>query len=167
MRIRQITLRNFERLIVALEILILVGASTPRIARAQVTSLPASPVIEAPAIALTPMARRVLPEIGPRPRRPAKRTLWMTATAYSSTVDQTDSDPFTTASGAKVRDGIVAWNDAPFGTTLRLPSHFGDKIFVVQDRLNARASKYHVDLWMPTREAATQWGARLVKVEIL
>lgn len=154
----------------AVEILVLIGSGTPRIVRAQPDPAfvpPAAPVIELPASAAFEVEPRTLPEIGPRPRRPAKKTFWVTVTAYSSTVDQTDSDPFTTASGAKVRDGIVAWNGVPFGTTLRLSSHFGDKIFVVQDRLNARASKYHVDLWMPTREAAKQWGARLVKAEIL
>lgn len=154
----------------AVEILVLIGAGTPRIVRAQPNpaSVPSvAPVVELSAPAVIEVASGSLPEVGPRPRRPAKKTVWVTVTAYSSTVDQTDSDPFTTASGAQVRDGIVAWNGVPFGTTLRLSSHFGDKIFVVQDRLNARASKYHVDLWMPTREAAKQWGARLVKVEIL
>ena len=46
-------------------------------------------------------------------------------TAYSSTVWQCDSDPFITASGAMVRDGIVASNLLPFGTEIRIPELYG------------------------------------------
>lgn len=107
-----------------------------------------------------------LPEVAAKPR-PAKYALNVTVTAYSSTVDQTDSDPFTTANGTKVRDGIMAWNGVPFGTQVRFPGFFNDKVFVVTDRLNARATHYHMDIWMPTREEAIQWGARHIRAEIL
>ena len=89
------------------------------------------------------------------------------ATAYSSTVDQTDSDPFTTASGMKVRDGIIAANGLRFGTKVRIPQYFGDKIFVVQDRMNAKWGTSRIDIWMPTRHQAIQWGVRTVTIEIV
>ena len=38
--------------------------------------------------------------------REARRSFYLTVTAYSSTVDQCDSDPFTTASGKTVHDSI-------------------------------------------------------------
>ncbi len=51
-------------------------------------------------------------------KKPIKRvevleTMYTTLTGYSSTVDQTNSQPFITASGAWVRDGIVATNFLP------------------------------------------------------
>ncbi|USN53591.1 MAG: 3D domain-containing protein [Candidatus Nomurabacteria bacterium] len=116
------------------------------------------------ALLTTPQTSGHLPDV---PARPAKRTLWLTLTAYSSTVDQTDGDPFTTASGSHVRDGIIAYNLLPFGTQVRFPDVYGDKIFVVEDRMNARYGGSIADIWMHTREEAKQWGARIVKMEIL
>ncbi len=96
-----------------------------------------------------------------------KKTVWLTVTAYSSTVDQTDGDPFTTANGTHVRDGIIAHNFLPFGTKVRFPERFGDKVFVVTDRLHPSKGQYIADLWMETREQAKQWGAPILKMEIL
>jgi 3D (Asp-Asp-Asp) domain-containing protein len=87
-------------------------------------------------------------------------------TAYSSTVDQCGADPFTTATGTQVRDGVIAANFLPMGTKVRFPDQFGNKIFVVEDRMAARYWQ-RADIWMPTREAAKQWGVRHVRIEIL
>jgi 3D (Asp-Asp-Asp) domain-containing protein len=94
-----------------------------------------------------------------------KMVRYTTITAYSSTVDQCDSTPFITANGTFVHDGIVAANFLPFGTKIRIPELFGDKVFSVEDRMN---SKYHyrVDIWMTTREAAKQLGVKYVKIEV-
>ncbi len=99
--------------------------------------------------------------------REPKRVINLTVTAYSSTVDQTDGDPFTAASGTKVHDGMIAYNYLPFGTKVRFPDVFGEKIFVVEDRLHPRKGPYIADVWMPTREDAIKWGAPVVKMEIL
>jgi 3D (Asp-Asp-Asp) domain-containing protein len=107
-----------------------------------------------------------LPEPTARPMI-VKTTMVIRASAYSSTVDQCDGDPFTTASGTKVRDGIVAMNGLPFGTKIRIPSHYGDKIFTVTDRMNAKWGNKRIDIWMPTRNDAKQWGVRTVTVEIV
>lgn len=87
-------------------------------------------------------------------------------TAYSSTVDQTDESPFITAMGSKVRDGIVAANFLPFGTKLKIPDIFGDKIFLVEDRMNPR---YHekIDIWFPDRESALEFGLKILKIQIV
>ncbi|MFH0853845.1 MAG: hypothetical protein V1853_05615 [bacterium] len=100
-------------------------------------------------------------------QRPAKKTIHLTVTAYSSTVDQTDSSPFITASGTHVHDGTLAHNYLPIGTQVRFPDIFGNKIFVVEDRLNARYGPYMADIWMPTRDQAIQWGAKVLRMEIL
>jgi len=87
-------------------------------------------------------------------------------TAYSSTPDQTDSTPFITASGTHVRDGIVACNFLSFGTYVRFPDIYGDKIFVVEDRMALRNS-HKIDIWFNTRWEAIQFGARNIRVEVL
>lgn len=88
------------------------------------------------------------------------------ASAYSSTPDQTDSSPFTTAWGTKVRDGIIAANFLPFGTMVKMPELYGDKIFVVEDRMNRRYS-YKIDVWFPERGQAMEFGNKKVKIEIV
>jgi 3D (Asp-Asp-Asp) domain-containing protein len=94
-----------------------------------------------------------------------KRVLYVTVTAYSSTPDQTDDTPFITANGSHVRDGIIAANFLKFGTKVKFPEYFGDKEFNVQDRMHPRFDE-RMDIWMPTREAALQFGIRRLKVEI-
>ncbi|MBU3965533.1 3D domain-containing protein [Patescibacteria group bacterium] len=85
-------------------------------------------------------------------------------TAYSSTPDQTDSTPFITASNTRVRDGIVAANFIPFGTQIKIPAIYGDKIFTVEDRMK---SNKKVDIWFPTRKEALIFGAKIAEIEIL
>src|SRR3989344_4868474 len=88
------------------------------------------------------------------------------ATAYSSTPDQTDDTPFITAWNTTVRDGIIATNFLPFGTKIMIPEIYGDKIFVVEDRMNRRY--WHtVDIWFPDRQSALEFGFKKVKIQIL
>ena len=98
-------------------------------------------------------------------RRPIRKVK-VTITAYSSTIDQTDSDPFTTANGRKVNDGIIAANFLPFGTKVKMPKIFGDKVFSVEDRMNSRYDDGHLDIWLPTREQAKKFGVKYAEVEI-
>ncbi|MFH0804687.1 MAG: 3D domain-containing protein [Patescibacteria group bacterium] len=107
-----------------------------------------------------------LPELTNKPQPVAKRTIRVTVTAYSSTVDQCGSTPFTTASGTTVRDGIIAANFLPIGTKVRFPQYFGSKVFVVEDRMSPRYWQ-RADIWMPTRQLAKEWGVRSVTMEIL
>lgn len=91
-------------------------------------------------------------------------TVWVTA--YSSTPEQTDSTPFITASGTKVKDGIIAANFLPFGTKVKIPEHFGEKVFIVEDRMHARKKNF-VDIWMPTTEKALAFGVKRTKIVLL
>ncbi len=86
--------------------------------------------------------------------------------AYTSEVAQTDDSPFITAKGTYVRDGIVATNMFPFGTAIKIPSLYGDKIFVVEDRMNTRYQK-NVDIWFADKTAALKLGRRLVQIEVI
>jgi len=88
-------------------------------------------------------------------------------TAYSSTVWQTDDDPFITASGIHVKEGIIANNMLPFGTEIKIPEYFGDKVFVVEDRMNRRKGPYWVDIWFATTQEAVDFGIREAYIEVL
>lgn len=97
---------------------------------------------------------------------PTKKVLTVMATAYSSTPDQTDDTPFVTARNTRVRDGIIAANFLPFGTEIRIPDIYGDKIFIVEDRMNRRYW-HRVDIWFPEREMALEFGVKQIRIEIV
>jgi len=87
-------------------------------------------------------------------------------TAYSSTPDQTDSTPFTTAAGTTVRDGVIASNFLKFGAKVQFTELYGDKIFVVEDRM-APKNNHKMDIWFPDRQSAKQFGVKFTEVVIL
>ena len=88
-------------------------------------------------------------------------------TGYSSTIWQTNEDPFTTASGRGVEDGIVANNLLPFGTLIKIPELYGDKVFIVEDRMHQRKGYYHVDIWFEEYFDAKNFGAKFTYIEVL
>jgi len=47
-----------------------------------------------------------------------------------------------------------------------IPDLYGDKIFIVEDRMNKRYT-YRVDIWFPTRQAAKNFGLKTIKIEIV
>ena len=96
-----------------------------------------------------------------------KQKISVVVTAYSSTVQQTDSTPFITASGKWVEEGIAANNLLPFGTKIRIPELYGDKTFVIEDRMNRRKGYYHVDIWFPSYWEALDFGAKRTYIEVL
>ncbi|MBI3020330.1 MAG: 3D domain-containing protein [Parcubacteria group bacterium] len=91
------------------------------------------------------------------------REVWLTA--YSSTPEETDDTPFITALGTKTRDGIVATNFLPFGTRVKIPDVFGDKIFVVEDRMHPRKTDF-MDVWMPSKQDALKIGIRRTNIVV-
>ncbi len=97
---------------------------------------------------------------------PIKARMIVPITGYSSTPDQTDDTPFITASGAHVDDGIVAANFLPFNTRIKIPKLFGNKIFVVKDRMAKRFSD-RVDIWFADRGSAIKFGLRHAEIVVL
>jgi len=97
----------------------------------------------------------------------AIKTVKAVMTAYSSTPDQTDDSPFITASNKHVEDGIIANNMLPFGTKIKIPELYGDKIFVIEDRMNRRMGDHRFDIWMPDRSSALKFGVKSVTIEVL
>lgn len=111
-----------------------------------------------------------------------REVLEVTMTAYSSTVDQTDDSPFTTSTLQPVRSGIVAVSrdllaeQLPYGTTLRVLEAHGEgekcgawqipMLLEVQDTMHLR-KRNQIDLWLPSRNEALQWGYCQATVEII
>jgi len=105
-------------------------------------------------------------ELTPADPADARYTTSRIVTAYSSTPDQTDATPFVTANGTTVHDGIIAANWLKFGTRVRIPDMFGDKVFIVADRMNPRFDD-RADIWMPDRQSAMNFGLRRLTLEVL
>ena len=99
-----------------------------------------------------------------KPPQPKIYKVWVTG--YSSTVEETDDDPFITASGIYVYKGIAAANFLPIGTAIRIPEVFADQIFVIEDRMHPK-NNYKVDIWFPDKQEAKEFGAKFTKVEVL
>jgi len=96
-----------------------------------------------------------------------KKFMILIVTGYSSSYDETDNDPWITAYNTPVRDGIAASNILPFGTKIKIPELFGDKIFIIEDKMNPRYNE-NLDIWFPSKEAALKFGIHYdVLVEIL
>ena len=95
------------------------------------------------------------------------KTIKVIITAYSSTPEETDDTPFITAAGTTVRDGIIANNLFPFGTKIRIPELYGDKVFTVEDRMSRKKGYYHFDIWFSSKQGAKDFGAKLTHIEVL
>ncbi len=101
------------------------------------------------------------------------QTVWVIATAYSSEAAQTDDTPCIPADGYDLCDhyeeygegNTIAANFLPLGAQVKLPELYGDKIFIVHDRMNARYGYGRIDVWMPTREEAKAFGVKRLKLE--
>jgi len=94
------------------------------------------------------------------------KTIYLRITAYSSSPDETDYNPFFTADGEHVRDGIVANNSLPFGTKIMIPALFGLKVFTVEDRMAKRFS-HTIDIWMTSKAKALFFGVNYAHVIVL
>ena len=97
------------------------------------------------------------------PPEPLRFHAAATVTAYSSSPDETWGDPFITASGRRVFDGLVACPRAlPFGTKVRID----DRTYQCYDRLH-RKYDHRFDIWMSTKNAALAFGKRQLRVEVI
>jgi 3D (Asp-Asp-Asp) domain-containing protein len=91
-------------------------------------------------------------------------------TAYNSEAGQTDDSPCITANGFNVCEhGVedtIAANFLKIGTKVRIPELFGDRVFIVRDRMNQRHAD-RVDVWMKNRTDALKFGVKVAKIEVL
>ncbi|MFA5318064.1 MAG: hypothetical protein WC323_01130 [Patescibacteria group bacterium] len=93
-----------------------------------------------------------------------------TITSYNSEAGQTDGSPCTTANMFNVCEhGIedtIAANFLKFGTKVRIPELFGNRIFVVRDRMNPRYPD-GVDVWMLDKAESKSFGVRRARIEVV
>lgn len=107
--------------------------------------------------------------------RSTGRSALVHSTAYNSTPGQTDATPFITATGTRVRSGVVALSRDllgrfPYGTRLTIEDLSGrysnslqGRVFVVEDTMHARIGNT-VDVWMGSRGEAMAWGNRNIRI---
>ncbi|WP_038048076.1 3D domain-containing protein [Thermus caliditerrae] len=114
-----------------------------------------------------------------------KKVLVLQATAYTSSVRETDATPFVTATGMRTRLGVLAVSPdllkvLPYGTKVRLKdlgsvygrgrgqfdALFQGRVFVVADVMHPRMRE-KVDVWLPDRATALRFGRRLLQVEVV
>lgn len=101
------------------------------------------------------------------------KVLWQdyrTFTGYNSDPWQTDDTPCTAANGFDVcKHGIedtVAANFLKFGTKIRIPQIYGDRVFTVRDRMNRRYPN-SVDIWMIYKKDAKELGRRQLLMQVV
>lgn len=98
------------------------------------------------------------------------KTIYVYASAYNSLPGQTDASPCITANGFNACEhGIedtVAMNNIPMGTKIKIPALYGDRVFVVRDRMNARYGNENMDIWMKDLSAAKKFGRKYIQIEI-
>ena len=114
------------------------------------------------------------------------RTQGIIATAYSSDPYQTDDTPCLPAvnydlceAAERGEVNTIAANFLPKGTQVRFPELYGDKVFVVRDRMNARYNGTNrVDFYTAmldargklddaaSKQAAKQFGLKRMTMEV-
>ncbi|MGL4609643.1 MAG: 3D domain-containing protein [Trueperaceae bacterium] len=109
------------------------------------------------------------------------------STAYNSHVDQTDSTPHITATGAATAFGVIAVSrdmlgNIPYGSLVRLKDlgnyHSGrgegkfqdllnnQGLFIVEDTMHPRKVE-QIDVWFADKSDALSWGVRQVALEVV
>ncbi len=103
---------------------------------------------------------------------PPDKVLKAVMTVYTSTPEETDADPFIAASGKRVYDGMIANNCLKFGTNVTFTDEngnkiFGDKVFTVHDRMNARYGCNRFDMWVDQpRAEARKFGVKRLVAQV-
>ena len=88
-----------------------------------------------------------------------------TVTAYTSSPDETDEDPFIAANGETVHRGMIACpSKYAFGTKVEIAG----KVYECKDRMNKRyRNSERFDIWMPSKAEAKKFGVQTLTVEII
>lgn len=114
----------------------------------------------------------------------APKTLILKATAYTSSIRETDRTPQITATGARTRVGIIAVSrdmlrQLPYGSRVvledmgtsrggagRFSYLFRDRVFVVEDTMHPR-KREQIDVWLPDQGTAIRFGVRNLRVTVV
>ena len=104
-----------------------------------------------------------------------KKTIWVTATAYSSTPWQTDNTPCITSTGYDVcnkTENIIAVSrdlvrSLGYHRQVKLPSLYGSEVFLIEDTMNARFVN-RIDVHHDSTEDAREFGfKRNVELQVI
>ncbi|HLC49008.1 MAG TPA: hypothetical protein VJI96_01320 [Candidatus Andersenbacteria bacterium] len=87
----------------------------------------------------------------------------VSSSAYPPNPKHTDSTPCITASGTRVREGVVATNFLPLGTIISI----NNKPYIVEDRMARRFNGYYIDIWFPSTSKALEFGRRKLEITIV
>lgn len=114
----------------------------------------------------------------------APRIFILKATAYTSSIRETDRTPHITATGARTRVGIIAVSQdmlrrLPYGSRVTLEDLgtsrggagrfnylFRNRVFVVEDTMHPR-KREQIDVWLPDRGTAIRFGVRNLRVTVV
>ena len=93
----------------------------------------------------------------------------VTTTAYTPSVDETDSTPWITASGGRLRP----WRTAAVSRSLEKMLPIGTIVMVagtywrIEDRMSYRWKDHRLDLAVPAKRDAYRWGNRDVTIKVV
>lgn len=95
------------------------------------------------------------------------------ATGYTSSIMETDSTPFTTASNTRTRPGVIALSrDLLRRYDPNAPFSFGDIVHltgvgdcIVEDSMHPRWQR-RADIWFPSRRTAREFGRQTVVLTV-
>ncbi len=153
-------------------LLILTNILFPTFVSADVDTGPHYPDDETVALRIDAMLNesRAFGELPESAKAEPKQVLKIPITAYTSDVAQTDSTPCIAARGFDLckhnEEDVIAANFLPMGAKIRIPELYGDRVFTVVDRMNARYT-YRVDIWMREYDDARAFGIKYTTVEVL
>lgn len=126
-------------------------------------------ILLAASLAFTPLipSQTVYYQAEPQPEPeppPSYEVVLAEVSAYTSSPDETWGDPFETASGERVREGVLACPARyEFGTIVEIEG----REFECLDRMNKRyRDGDYFDIWMEHKEMAREWGRQKVEVRI-
>ena len=163
---RNMKLKTAKRLILAIIVVLVFDFllfPAPLLASESVNLPDKIPIIEE----VLPIINNILPDTD---NLAVDRTSYRTISAYNSEIGQTDSTPCITASGFNLcenaKEDSVAANWLPFGARIRIPELFGDRVFIVRDRMSEKYSN-RLDIWMLEKADAKKFGVCVALIEIL
>ena len=163
---RNMKLKTAKRLILAIIIVLIfdfVLFPAPVLASENIILVDEIPIIEE----VLPIINNILPNAD---NLAVDRTSYRTISAYNSEIAQCDSTPCITANGFNLcenaKEDSVAANWLPFGTKIRIPELFGERVFIVRDRMNEKYSN-RLDIWMLEKTDAKKFGIKIALIEIL
>lgn len=143
------------------------------------TILPASVAVAEPSAGMlgsVALSNAASTTATPSLKRSKEEKFVATITAYTSRVEENDADPFISADGKYVYDGLIACSrEYPFGTQVivelpngqKLHKRCGDRMAQKNDHtINLAMKQPKFDIWMNDLAMARQWGVRSLPVTV-